>query len=187
MSNPTEVLNALKASNQKAFDALKREFSKVRAGKASASILDNVRVNYYGTLTPLNQMSTVSTPDARTIVVAPWDATALADIEKAIIQAEIGYHPQNDGKIVRISIPPLTEERRKELTKVVNRLGEEAKIAIRQHRKDGNEAIKNLEKAKALSEDESKKQQEQIQKVIDEATKSVDELVSRKTAEIMTI
>ena len=187
MADATEILNEFKTNNQKAVDSLKREFTKVRTGKASASILENIRVNYYGQISPLNQMATISTPDARTIVIAPWDATALADIEKAIIQGEIGFHPQNDGKVVRISIPALTEERRKELTKVVSRMGEDAKVAIRQHRKDANEAIKGLEKGKSLSEDDSKKQQETVQKVTDEATKLVEDLVTKKTAEIMTI
>ena len=187
MADAAHILTEFKANNQKAVDALKREFTKVRTGKASASILENIRVNYYGQLSPLNQMATVSTPDARTIVIAPWDATALGDIEKAIIQGEIGFHPQNDGKVVRISIPALTEERRKELTKVVSRMGEDAKVAIRQHRKDSNEAIKGLEKQKSLSEDDSKKEQEQVQKFTDEATKLVDDLVAKKTSEIMTI
>ncbi len=187
MADMTQILNDFKANNQKSIDSLKREFTKVRTGKASASILENVRVNYYGQLSPLNQMATVSTPDARTILVAPWDATALADIEKAIIQSEIGFHPQNDGKVVRISIPALTEERRKELTKVVSRMGEDAKVAVRQHRKDSNEGVKNLEKQKMLSEDDSKKQQELIQKLTDEATKLIEDLVAKKTSDIMTI
>ena len=187
MATIDSILSEFKASNQKSLDALKRELSRIRAGKASPAILENIRVSYYGQVSPLNQIGTVSTPDARTILIAPWDASVLGEIEKVINQSDLGLNPQNDGKVIRINIPALTEERRKELVKVVNKVGEEGKVAIRQNRKLANEGIKSLEKAKEISEDDSKKQQEVIQKVTDEAVKSVDDTLAKKTSEIMTI
>src|SRR5665213_699791 len=163
MATIDSILSEFKASNQKSLDALKRELSRIRAGKASPAILENIRVSYYGQVSPLNQIGTVSTPDARTILIAPWDASVLGEIEKVINQSDLGLNPQNDGKVIRINIPALTEERRKELVKVVNKVGEEGKVAIRQNRKLANEGIKSLEKAKEISEDDSKKQQEVIQ------------------------
>jgi ribosome recycling factor len=187
MSTAQNVINEFKTHNQKSLDALKRELSRIRAGKASPALLESIRVSYYGQVSPLNQIGTVSTPDARTIVIAPWDTTVLAEIEKAINHSDLGLNPQNDGKVVRINIPALTEERRKELVKVVNKAGEEGKVGIRQNRKTANEAIKNLEKSKALSEDESKREQDSIQKITDDAVKTIDDVVTKKTAEIMTI
>ena len=187
MSNAQTVVNEFKTQNQKSVDALKRDLTRIRAGKASPALLESIRVSYYGQISPLNQIGTVSTPDARTIVIAPWDTTVLSEIEKAINHSDLGLNPQNDGKIIRISIPALTEERRKELVKVVNKSGEEGKVSVRQNRKNANEAIKALEKAKALSEDDSKREMETIQKVTDEAVKTIDDIVSKKTAEIMTI
>jgi ribosome recycling factor len=181
------VLTEFKTNNQKSIEALKRDLSRIRAGKASPAILDGIRVSYYGQTSPLNQIGTVSTPDARTIVIAPWDASILGEIEKQINQADLGVNPQNDGKIIRINIPPLTEERRKELAKVVSKAGEEGKVAVRQHRKLANEAVKSLEKAKTISEDDSKRQQEAVQKITDEATKLIDDIVAKKTSDIMTI
>lgn len=190
MSNPTnakEVLNSLKDANSKTIDALKRELGRVRAGKASPAMLESIRVSYYGQVSPLNQIGTVSTPDARTLVIAPWDATVLGEIEKAINQSDLGLTPQNDGKIIRINIPMLTEERRKELVKVVNRAAEEGKVGIRQNRQKANEFLKGLEKAKSLSEDEAKREIDQVQKVTDEAVKEVEGIVAKKTQDIMTI
>ncbi|MDB5036956.1 MAG: frr [Bacteriovoracaceae bacterium] len=187
MATVDSVLSEFKASNQKSLEALKRDLSRIRAGKANPAILENIRVSYYGQISPLNQIGTVSTPDARTILIAPWDASILGEIEKAINQSDLGLNPQNDGKVVRINIPALTEERRKELSKIVNKTGEEGKVAIRQNRKVANEAIKGLEKEKEISEDDSKKQQEAIQKITDETVKSIDDILGKKTAEIMTI
>jgi ribosome recycling factor len=181
------ILAELKASNQKSMEALKRDLARIRAGKASPAILEGIRVSYYGQLSPLNQIGTVSTPDARTIVIAPWDASVLGEIEKSINQADLGVNPQNDGKVIRINIPALTEERRKELSKVASKLGEEGKVGVRQHRKVANEAIKALEKAKSLSEDDSKRHQETVQKVTDDAVKAIDDVITKKTGEIMTI
>lgn len=187
MSTVDQINSEFKSANLKSLDALKRDLARIRAGKASPSILEGVRVSYYGQISPLNQIGTVSTPDARTIVIAPWDASILGEIEKAINQSDLGLNPQNDGKVVRINIPPLTEERRKELTKVVARLGEDCKVAVRQNRKNANEGIKGLEKAKSLSEDDAKRQLEQIQKLTDESVKSIDEILDKKTKEIMTV
>lgn len=187
MSNAAEVINAFKAANQKTIDALKQGLSRVRAGKASPAMLDSIRISYYGQVSPLNQIGTVSTPDARTIVIAPWDTTILGEIEKAINQSDLGVNPQNDGKIIRISIPMLTEERRKELTKIVNKTAEEGRVGIRQNRQKANEGIKALEKAKSLSEDEAKRETEQVQKLTDDAVKQVEDIVTKKNQDIMTI
>lgn len=187
MATADSILQELKTSNQKTLEALKLALSRVRAGKANPALLEGIRVSYYGQTSPLNQIGTVSTPDARSIVIAPWDASILSEIEKAINQSDLGLTPQNDGKIIRINIPALTEERRKELSKVVSKTGEEAKVGIRQNRQKANEAIKSLEKSKELSEDLSKRQQEQIQKLTDDATKQVDDVLATKTKEIMTV
>ena len=178
-------MKPLKEANEKAIEALKRDFGRVRAGKANPSLLEGLKVTAYGQSSPLNQISSVSVPDARTIVISPWDKSLLADIEKAIIASDIGLNPQNDGKIIRLSIPPLTEERRKELVKIVSKAGEEAKISLRQNRKVANEAIKAKEKE--ISEDDVKKFQDQVQKSVDEAVKAIDDLVEKKTKDIMTI
>jgi len=187
MPDVSSVLSELKDNNQKAIEGLKRDFSKVRAGKANPAILDNIRVEYYGQQSPLSQMSSVSTPDPRTILIAPWDKSALAEIEKAINKSNLGLTPQNDGKVVRINIPMLTEERRKELAKQTNKMAEETRIGIRQHRKTANEVIKSLEKDKELSEDDSRKHQEEVQKETDASIKTVDGVLEKKTSEIMTV
>jgi len=178
-------MKPLKEANDKALDSLKREFSRVRAGKASASLLDGLKVMAYGQSSPLNQVGSISTPDARTIVISPWDKSILSEIEKAIIASDIGLNPQNDGKIIRLSIPALTEERRKELVKIVNKTGEDAKVSLRQNRKVANETVKAKEKE--ISEDEVKRFLDQIQKSVDDATKAVDDLIASKTKDIMTI
>lgn len=187
MEDINTVVKNLNENNQKAIEALKRDLSRVRAGKASASLLDGVRVSYYGTQSPLNQISSISTPDPRTIVIAPWDVSVIGEIEKAIIQSDLGLNPQNNGKVVRINVPALTEERRKELVKSVNKMGEEAKVSVRQHRKVANDSIKSLEKAKELSEDDSKKHMEQVQKSVDQTTEQIDQIVEKKSKEITTI
>lgn len=187
MASVEEVFQQLKDQNTKSIENLKKELSRVRAGKASTTLLDGIRVNAYGSQSPLNQVSSVSVPDARTIVISPWDKSLLSEIEKSIIASDLGLTPQNDGKIVRLSIPPLTEERRKELVKLVNKTGEEAKVSLRQNRKSANELIKEIEKDKEISEDDAKKHLDQVQKNIDEATAQVDDLIEKKTKDIMTI
>ncbi len=178
-------MKPLKESNDKAIDALKRDFARIRAGKASPALLEGLKVSAYGQVSPLNQISSVSVPDARTIVISPWDKSLLSEIEKAIISSDIGLNPQNDGKIIRLSIPPLTEDRRKELVKIVSKAGEETKVSLRQNRKVANEQIKAKEKE--ISEDEVKRFQDQVQKSVDDAVKMVDGIVEAKTKDIMTI
>ncbi len=172
---------------QKSIEALKNELNRVRTGRASIALLDGVKVDYYGTPTPLNQVATLAVPESRMITIQPWDTSILSDIEKAILKSDLGLVPTNDGKVIRISIPQLTEERRKELVKVVKRIGENAKIAIRNIRRDANEFVKKKEKGKEISQDELKKNQEEIQKMTDEFIKEIDRLISEKEKEVMEI
>jgi len=180
-----ETIKSLKNEMEKSIDALEKEFSRVRTGRASVSLLDGVRVDYYGTPTPLNQLATISIPDPRSIVIQPWDASVLKEIEKAIQKADLGLTPGNDGKIIRVAIPPLTEERRKELVKVVKKMAENAKIAIRNHRRAANDALKTLKNDKKISEDDFFKSQDEVQKVTDDYIKKCDELAKRKEDEIL--
>ena len=170
---------------EKALKVLKDEFSKLRTGRASPAILDMVRVDYYGTMTPLTQMATVNTPDARMLVVQPWDISAIPAIEKAIQKSELGLSPQNDGKVIRLPIPPLTQERRKDLVKVVNKLAEDSRIAIRNVRRNAMEELKQGEKDKKLSQDDHKRGQAKIQETTDVYIKKVDTLVETKSKEIL--
>ncbi len=171
----------------KSIQSLKAELAKVRTGRASTALVDTVHVDYYGSSVPLNQVANVTTPDARTIQIAPWEAGMVGAIEKAILASNIGLTPQNDGKVIRIPLPPLTEERRKDMVKLVRKMGEETKIAVRNHRRDGNEDVKKQEKAKTISEDESKKLMDQIQKKTDEKTAEIDKVIAGKEKEIMTV
>ncbi|MFN9519090.1 MAG: ribosome recycling factor [Bacteroidota bacterium] len=168
----------------KAVEHVASEFTKIRAGKAHPSMLDSVKVDYYGNLVPLNQVGNVNTPDAKTISIQPWEKSMLQAIEKGIIVANLGLQPTNDGNIIRISLPPLTEERRKETVKKVKGEAEHAKVAIRNIRKDANEAVKKLQK-EGLPEDEAKSAEQQIQKTTDNYIKKIDELTSQKEAELM--
>ena len=176
-----------KGRMQKSIDALKNELNRVRTGRASIALLDGVKVDYYGTPTPLNQVATLAVPESRQITIQPWDTSILSDIEKAILKSDLGLVPTNDGKVIRISIPQLTEERRKELVKVVKRIGENAKIAVRNIRRDANEFVKKKEKKKAISQDELKKDQEEIQKITDDFVQEIDNLVAEKEKEVMEI
>ena len=169
----------------KSVNALKNEFNKVRTGRASLTILDGVRVDYYGTLTPLNQMATLSVPESRLITIQPWDASVIKEIEKAILKSDLGLTPSNDGKIIRISIPPLTEERRKELVKIINKISEDHKIAVRNIRRDSNELLKGLKKDGDISEDDAFKAQDQIQKITDEHIQLIDDVNKEKEKEIL--
>jgi len=169
----------------KSIGALKNEFKKIRTGRASLSLLDGIRANYYGTPTALNQMASLSVPESRLIMIQPWDVTAIKDIEKAILKSDLGLTPSNDGKIIRISIPSLTEERRKALVKIANKMGEDYKVAVRNIRRDSNELLKGLKKEGEISEDDSFKAQEQVQKITDEHIKLVDEVYKEKEKEIL--
>jgi ribosome recycling factor len=171
----------------KSIQSLKTDLSKLRTGRASTALVDSVHVEYYGSNVPVSQVANVTTPDARTIQIAPWEAGTLGAIEKAILAANIGLTPQNDGKIIRISLPQMTEERRKELAKQVRKMGEETKVAIRNHRRDANEEVKKAEKAKTVSQDEAKKAMDLVQKKTDEKVAEVDKVVAAKEKEIMTV
>jgi len=178
-------LQELKAEMEKSLDALKKEFGKVRTGRASVSLLDTVRVDYYGTPTPLNQLATLSIPEPRLITIQPWDAGIIKDIEKAILKADLGLTPGNDGKIIRVAIPPLTEDRRKELAKLVKKMAEASRIAMRNHRRKTNEDLKERKNSKDISEDELYKGQDEVQKITDDYIKKCDELTKDKEQEIM--
>ena len=169
----------------KSVASLKKELKRLRTGRASLSILDGVKVDYYGTLTPLNQMATLAVPESRLITIQPWDVSVIKDIEKGILKSDLGLTPSNDGKIIRIAIPPLTEERRKELVKVVHKICEDYKISIRNIRRDANELIKSMKIDGEISEDDAFKSQDQIQKITDEQIKLVDECYKNKEKEIL--
>jgi ribosome recycling factor len=171
----------------KTIEALKKEMQRVRTGRASANMLDSVKVDYYGTLTPLSQMASISIPESRMITVQPWDASALKEIEKGILKANIGLTPSNDGKIIRISVPPLTEDRRKEIVKMVNKTCEEFKVAIRNIRRDSNEMIKNLKKDGDISEDQQNKALEKVQGLTDDHIKAIDAIYKEKEKDILEI
>lgn len=170
---------------EKSIESLKKEMKRVRTGRASLSLLDGVRVDYYGTKTPLNQMASLSVPESRLIVIQPWDVSVIKEIEKAILKSDLGLTPSSDGKLVRIAIPPLTEERRKELVKVVGKICEDYKVAIRNIRRDANEMVKELKKEGDVSEDEAYKAQDEIQKITDEFVGKVDEVQAAKEKEIL--
>jgi len=183
----SKVLTDLGAHMDKSIQALQKDLLKVRTGRASPALVDTVQVDYYGSRTPLSQVANITTPDARTIQIVPWEATLLPQIEKAIFEANIGFTPQNDGKVIRITMPPLTEERRKEMVKMIKKNGEDTKIALRNQRRDANEEIKKQEKDKQVSADEAKKLQEQVQKKTDDKVAEVDKVIATKEKEIMTI
>ena len=170
-----------------AIDALKKEFGSVRTGRASLSLLDGIMVDYYGTLTPLQQLASLSVPESRQIAIQPWEQRIIPEIEKAIMKSDLGLTPSNDGKFIRIGIPTLTEERRKQLVKVVRKRAEEGKVAIRNIRRDTNEELKKLEKEKHLSEDDAKKSHDEIQKLTDSYIAKVDEVLRHKENEIMEV
>lgn len=182
-----EIKAELETSMNKAIDSLKYQMTKVRTGRASASVLDGVNVDYYGAPTPVNQVGQVSTPEARLLQIQPFDKTLIPEIEKAIINANLGLTPTNDGNLIRISFPALTEERRKEQVKDIKKLGEDAKISIRNARRDQNEVIKKAEKNKEISEDDSKKFQAEVQKVTDKFVTDVDVVVEAKEKEVLTV
>jgi ribosome recycling factor len=169
----------------KSVTALKNEFKKVRTGRASTSILDSIRVDYYGTPTPLSQTATLAVPESRLITIQPWDVSVIKDIEKAILKSDLGLTPSSDGKIIRIAIPPLTEERRKELVKVIYKMGEEHKVGVRNLRRDANEFLKGLKKDGDISEDDAFKSQESVQKITDEHINRIDEVTKEKEKEIL--
>ena len=177
---PKQILSNAKDKMTKAIQAFSRELASIRAGRANASLLDRIMVDYYGAPTPVNQLAGISVPEARLLVIQPYDKTILGDIEKAILKSDLGLNPSNDGNIIRIAIPALTEERRKELVKVVKKEAEEAKVAIRNIRRDGNEELKKLEKSGDITEDDLRGYSDDIQKVTDEFISKVDICNKRK-------
>ena len=183
----SDVIASSEERLKKSIEALKREFGALRAGRATPSLLDKVMVDYYGTPTPVNQVAKVSVPEPRMIMIQPWEKAMLHEIEKVIMKSDLGLSPNSDGTAIRLSIPQLTQERRKELVKTVNKKGEEAKVAIRNIRRDANEHIKKLEKDKEITEDESKKGLEKFQKIVDGYIKNVDSLKEAKEKEIMEV
>lgn len=177
----------LETKIEKSLSLLKEELATVRAGKANAALVDRVMVEYYGTPTPLKSLANISVPEPRTLLISPFDPKAIPEIEKGINMADIGINPANDGKVVRLTIPQVTEERRKELTKTVKKIGEETKVAIRNLRRDANDDLKKAQKNGDLTEDDLKEELDNVQKIIDKAIKGVDELVANKEKEIMEV
>ena len=182
-----ELLTQQESRMDKTIEALKQEFASIRTGRASTSLLDKITVDYYGAPTPVNQVANVSDPEPRMILITPWDKSMIGAIEKAILQSDLGLNPSNDGAVIRLAIPQLTEERRKELVKVVHKRAEEAKVAIRNIRRDANEVLKKEEKAKTITEDDSKDGQEKIQKLTDKKIKAVDDLKDKKEKDVLEV
>ncbi|MEO0071379.1 MAG: ribosome recycling factor [candidate division WOR-3 bacterium] len=180
-----KIYGECRTKMNKAIEVLTSEFSRIRTARANPAILDGVKVNYYNTLTPLRQVASISAPEPRLLVVQPWDRTVLPEIEKAILKADLGLSPKVEGSLIRIPIPPLTEERRRELVKLCAKLTEDTRVAIRSVRRDFIEEIKKLEKDKKVSEDDAKLAQKKIQEITDEFIKKLDELLKKKEAEIM--
>jgi len=180
------MLDEARSSMDKSIEHLTKELTKIRAGKANPSMLNSVMVEAYGVQSPLNQLASITTPDARTLAIQPFDKSTLQDIEKGILQANIGLTPQNDGEFIRLNIPPLTEERRKAMVKQTKGEGEDAKISLRSARKEAMDFIKSLEKD-GLSEDMAKNAEEDVQKVVNEYTSKIEAIISKKEAEIMTV
>jgi len=179
--------DSTKEKMQKSFDSMLHQYSKVRTGRASASILDDVRINYYGEPTPVKQLCNISIPEPRTIVVQPWDKTTLADIEKALLGANIGITPENDGNGIRLPFQPLTEDKRKDIVKNLKKLAEDARVAIRNIRRDANEAAKKMKKDSDISEDDEKKVLKEVQDITDEWIKKIDDVEKAKEKEIMEV
>jgi ribosome recycling factor len=180
------VVEETKSGMDKALRSLRAELQKVRTGRASAALLDSVQVDYYGTPTPLNQLANLSTPDPRLIVISPYDKGVFQDIEKAILKADLGLSPANDGKVVRVPVPPLTEERRKDLVKHVHRLAEDHKVGVREARRDGLSLLKDLA-AEGLSEDDKRREEKNIQAITDDYVKQIDQITASKEEEILQV
>lgn len=182
-----QVISSVKEKMEKAIGVYTRELASVRAGRASANLLDKITVDYYGAPTPVNQLASINVPEARLLVIQPYDKSSIGDIEKAIMKSDLGLNPTNDGSVLRISIPALTEERRKDLTKVVKKYAEEAKVGIRNIRRDGNDDLKKLEKSGDITEDELRSFTEDIQKLTDDHVAKIDKLTKEKEQEIMEV
>ncbi|MDK2917422.1 MAG: ribosome recycling factor [Candidatus Petromonas sp.] len=182
-----EVHKNCEEKMKKTINVLKEELHSIRAGRANPALLDRIMVNYYGTPTPLKQIASISAPEPRLLVIQPYDTNSIKDIEKAITQSDLGINPSNDGKVVRLAIPMLTEERRKELIKVVKKTGEDAKIAIRNERRDANDSLKKMHKNNELTDDDLKRAEDEVQKLTDKYIDIIDELVNKKEKEVLEV
>ena len=182
-----EIQNKLQQQMDKTIEALKHEFSTIRAGRANAQMLDKIRVDYYGTPTPINQVGSISVPEPRTLMISPWDKSAMKEIEKAIRNSDLGLNPTNDGEVIRLNVPALTEERRKELCKQAKKASEDFKVRIRNERRDANDKLKKLEKEGEITEDDLKKAQDNVQKMTDKYIKEIDTLLDIKEKDIMAV
>jgi len=182
-----QLLSETEKNMKKTVEVVNKDFGSLRAGRATPSLLDKITANYYGTPTPINQMANITAPEARLLVIQPWDKTALPEIEKAILKSDLGITPVSDGNVIRLAIPQLTKERRAELVKIVKKRAEEGRVAIRNLRRDANDALKNKQKNGEISEDEQRRLQDEVQKLTDKYIKEIDELLAAKEKEIMTV
>jgi len=182
-----EVLSDASTRMGKTIEALRKDLASVRTGRATPTLVDNIKVDYYGTPTPLKQMATISAPEARLLVIQPWDNTTIGEIKKAILKSELGLNPSSDGNVIRLAIPPLSEERRRELVKAVHKKAEEGRIALRNIRRDALEMLRDLEKEKEISQDEQKRAQERLQEITDSFIEKAGELAQAKEAELLQV
>jgi ribosome recycling factor len=185
MSTAKEIVHQTEEKMRKAVEAVNREFNEIRTGRANSAFVENLHADYYGTPTMIKQIAAISVPDARLIVIQPWDVSAIAEIEKAILKSNLGINPTNDGKVIRLSIPPLSKERREELTKVVKKMAEDGRISLRTIRRDSNEIIKKMQDDKVISEDDRFKSQEEIQKLTDNYIAKVEQILKDKDKELV--
>ncbi len=184
---PEEVLSDVERRMNRSMEALERELATLRTGRATPSLVENINVDYYGSPTPLKQIASISAPDARAIMIQPWDRQALRDIERSLMQSEMGFNPSNDGNIITVPIPPLNQERRQELVRLLKRKIEEGKVSVRNVRRDGLESLRKLERDKAISQDQNRRSQDQLQKTTDGFIKGMDQVATAKEAEIMQV
>ena len=184
---PEEILNDVNAKMDRSIDAMNRDLGTLRTGRATPSLVENIFVDYYGTPTPLNQIASISAPDARAIMVQPWDKQSLREIEKSLIKSEMGFNPSNDGNMITVPIPPLNQERRQELVRLLKGKLEDGKVSVRNVRRDGLETLRKMEKDKVISQDENRRAQDQLQKTTDGHTKKIDQVGTAKEAEIMQV
>ena len=184
---PEAVLTEVERKMGRTMEALERELATLRTGRATPSLVENVNVDYYGSPTPLKQIASISAPDARAIMIQPWDRQALRDIERSLMQSEMGFNPSNDGNIITVPIPPLNQERRQELVRLLKRKIEDGKVSVRNVRRDGLESLRKLQRDKAISQDENRRSQDQLQKTTDTFIKSIDQVSTAKEAEIMQV
>ena len=179
-----EVIEKLKEKNESVLDSLAQEYKKLRTGRANPTVLQGIKIDYYGTPTPLQQLANIGVPEARLMVIQPYDASVVGEIEKAILKANLGFTPSSDGKVIRIQVPPLTQETRKEIIKVVKKKAEDYRVSVRNNRRDANEELKKMKKDSIISEDEEKKATQEVQKVTDDYIKKIDKIAEAKEKEI---